>query len=171
MSQRILFLTTHHSYFTRPIATALKQLSYKVKLFDYNRPNLDARLLGFTHNLFPKQTPSKVLENHINQSLLLQVKNYQPDILLAIKADSILPSTIKKINQMNVKTINWFPDWLISWGWIKKTAPVYSVFINSCQKAHQKCLKNKINSQYLPFAAQPDDPLQKLQNIPNHFYR
>lgn len=151
MPHRLLFATTDYSYFTLPITQPLRQLGFKVKIFDYYKPNLTTRLVGWAanHQLLPKGWPQWL----INQSLLYQVANFRPDYLLVIKGDTFTPKTISQINNQGIITINWFPDWLVSWHWVKTHASSYTVFINSCYDTYEKLTQVGIKNYYLPYAA------------------
>lgn len=150
-SKRILFATTDYSYFTLPITKPLRQLGFTVKIFDYYRPNLLVRSVGWLSNrhVLPKTWPNRL----INQALLSQIATFRPHYLLVIKGDTLTSHTINQINQEGIITINWFPDWLVSWRWVKAHAPSYTMFINSCYDTFEKLDQLGIKNYYLPYAA------------------
>lgn len=151
MKQRILFATTDYSYFTLPITQPLRQLGFEVKIFDYYRPNFLTRLVGWLTNR--RLLPQNWLPALINQSLLSQVNSFYPDYLLVIKGDTLTSRTITQISHAGVVTINWFPDWLVSWKWVRTNASAYTVFINSCYDTFEKLSQLGIKNYYLPYAA------------------
>lgn len=151
MSRRLLFVTTDYSYFTLPITQPLRQLGFEVKIFDYYRPNFLTRCVGWlTNRRFLPKTWLPIL---INQSFLCQVKSFHPDYVLVVKGNTLFPDTITQINHLGVVTINWFPDWLISWHWVKIHAPAYTIFVNSCYDTFEKLGQLGISNYYLPYAA------------------
>ena len=151
MKRRILFVTTDYSYFTLPITQPLQRMGFIVKVFDYYKPNLLARLVGWSSNrhFLPKSWLPRV----INFSLLFQVKAFKPNYLLVIKGDTLTDSTLKAINQLGTVTINWFPDWLVSWRWLRAYALLYTVFLNSCYNTYAQLTRKGISNYYLPYAA------------------
>lgn len=160
MPHRLLFTTTDYSYFTLPITQPLRQLGFKVKIFDYYKPNLTTRLVGWAANrhLLPKTW----LQQLINQALLNQVAAFRPDYLLVIKGDTFTPQTISQISHQGTITINWFPDWLVSWKWVEAHASAYTVFINSCYDTFEKLNQLGIKNYYLPYAAPVSARRKKL---------
>ena len=158
--KRIIFVTTDYSYFTLPISQPLCQFGFKVKVFDYYRPNFITRLTGWLSNrgFLPQILPLRL----INLSLLQQVHSFRPHYLLVIKGDTLTSQTISQISNSGVVTINWFPDWLISWQWVKTYAPLYTVFINSCYDTFEKLTQLGIKNYYLPYAAPTSRHRKKL---------
>ncbi len=167
--RRILLASLPHSFFTQPIAGALIKLGFKVEIFNYLSPRFANRFLGFTYNLglIPKKPYQSLNDRMINQALIEKVHQFQPDYLLVIKGETIKPSTIQKVNKLGVKTINWFPDWLISWPWLKKNAPAYLVMISSCRRTAQKLTTIAKKSLYLPFAASIEKQISSHPKIYN----
>lgn len=151
---KILFVTTDYSYFTQPITQALHQLGFEIRTFDYHKPNLLTRLIGWgsNHYLF---SPTK-LSQVINSALLTAVNQFHPHYLLAIKGDTITAETIRRINNLGITTINWYSDWYDSWDWITHNAPAYTFFINMCRATHRKLRRIHPRSFYLPVASYLD---------------
>lgn len=152
MNKRILFLTTSHSYFTRPVSASLQKLGYTVRVFDYQKPSTRSRFIGLIANIIKTSRWHKKRLHAINRELLNQVRVFKPTIVLAIKAETITPDTITAINAQGIITVNWFPDWLIIWKWIKQHVSAYNIFINCCFDTYQKLQKAGIKNWYLPFA-------------------
>lgn len=160
MKPKVLFATTDYSFFTKPVTQALQKLGYQVKIFDYNKPNLFARLNGVAANLhLVSQSRTASMINHA----LLQLVNYwQPDYLLVIKGEIITAATIQEINNLGVITINWYSDWYDSWPWIITHVPAYSLFVNMCRATHRRLKQISPNSYYLPVASYIDDQRFKV---------
>jgi len=155
MKPKILFVTTDYSYFTKPIIHALKG-QFEVSVFDYYKPTFFSRLDGWlvNHHLLSKK-PTQDVDSKINSALLSKVNNLRPEYLLVIKGTPISNKTIRSIRKLGTITINWFPDWLVVWPWIKQHAKSYDLFINSCFDTHKKMQGKKMQSYYLPFAVEP----------------
>ena len=111
-SKKILFASLPHSYFTLPLLSAFSKLGYQIKVFNFQKPTPTSRIFGFIHakNLYIQE---------VNRALINAANNYHPHILFVIKGDPITPQTIRTLNNQGITTINWFPDWLISWNWLK----------------------------------------------------
>lgn len=144
--KRVLFATTDYSYFTQPVIQALTQLGFAVKVFDYNKPNLISRIVGLTGNY-------TYLSNLINQNLITTALKYRPDYLLVIKGEIFRATTIRYLHRHEIVTINWYPDWFDSWGWIISHASAYSIFINCCLETSHRLNQAGIKNYYLAFAA------------------
>lgn len=78
--------------------------------------NLGFRVITFNSRYqffpwLPLRFTSRLNNFLINQSLLKQVKEYQPDLVFLIKAENIFASTLKKIKEKyNPTIINFYPD-------------------------------------------------------------
>lgn len=168
MNRRILFATTDYSVFTAPVKEAFNKLGYKVKLFDYYKPNFTSRILGFASNTFLQKHDIKKHLNHICNTVLIHTcQQFKPKYLLVIKGETINSNTIQKINQLGITTINWYSDWHVSWPWIKKNAPSYSFFINTCETTYKKLKQLGCPCHYLPFATTIKKPLAESKKIYN----
>tara|TARA_Y100000310_G_C20684541_1_gene818125 strand:- start:1854 stop:2819 length:966 start_codon:yes stop_codon:yes gene_type:complete len=74
---------------------ALEKLNHEVIYFNYRKLNFDKFRVG-----------NKLL----NKFILSKVLDANPDILIVIKGESIIPGVIDKISKNGVKTINWTLD-------------------------------------------------------------
>lgn len=78
--------------------------------------NLGLRVITFNNRYqflswLPTRFTSRLNNVLINQSLLKQIKEYQPDLLFLIKAENIFASTLEKIKEKhNPIIINFYPD-------------------------------------------------------------
>lgn len=164
-SKRILFVTTDYSFFTPPINTALKKLNFKVKIFDYYKPNILSRILGLSANLgfYQSKKLHNIIKKIANQELINQVITFKPQHLLVIKGETITAQTIRKINNLGTITVNWFGDGLFYWQWMKKTAPSYSIFINCGLDSFKKLNSIGIKNYYLAYAGPEAKTVKRLK--------
>lgn len=99
----------------------LLNLGHGVKVFDfrqsqYLKSNLGASVKSFIKKILPVNKyplPSIVgsLENDkMNNSLLISVKEYKPDIVFVLMGDTISASILEKIKQEGTIIVNWFLD-------------------------------------------------------------
>jgi len=161
MRKRVLFCVPNHSAFIHPITAALISMGYEVKIFDYQKGNTYSRVLSFvTNNVYLLNTRFQPIIFSTKQTALLNLtRTWKPDLLLTIKGETISRDTLKELKRMRVKTVNWYPDWLIFWDWIKIHAPLYTLFASSCLNTHKKLQQITGNSIYLPYAACADKQL------------
>lgn len=164
MNRRVLFVTPDYSFFTNPVSAALRQIGYSVSLFDYYKPNISSRILGTALNLgiIRSDKHKNSLTKQINHALIQKVKKLNPKYVLVIKGEILSPKSIELINSYGVTTINWYPDWLDSWKWIKLNAKAYTFFFTVCQKTYNKLKQHKLNpnTYYLPVASPAEVPLR-----------
>ncbi|KKS86334.1 MAG: hypothetical protein UV59_C0001G0057 [Candidatus Gottesmanbacteria bacterium GW2011_GWA1_43_11] len=158
MNKRILLAIPDHSSYKKGIVSALLRMGAAVELFDFRKGTVAARAAGVVNNrLNPRsQLLTAYINNSIQDRLLAKVVEFKPHILLIIKGHEINAETVRTITRKGVITINWYPDWLVLWPWIKRHAPAYSIFISSCLNLNKAVQKIHSYAFYLPFAADPD---------------
>lgn len=161
---KILFVSHSLSAFTAPILTSLKKLKFNAKLFDYGRPTLKGRIFGLSGNLkiLDKKRTTVLVKEQINQGLLNLVDNYKPDYLFVFKGKNITPFTLARIRAKGVITVNYFPDYMEDFTWIKAHALDYDFFFNPCEIVVEKLKQLKIRSYYLPFGYNPDQKIKRV---------
>lgn len=158
MSKRILVCSPSHSTFVYPVESALKKLGYEVRVFDYQKGNYLSRLLGFAINRFPFFT--SLLKNslqHYIQDLLIQIATiWKPQLVFVIKGEKISGETLQKIRKLKIKLLNWYPDWLVAWDWVRVTSPFYDYFFPMCEDLAKKTKSINKNTRFFLPAAVPD---------------
>ncbi|MDI6641958.1 MAG: hypothetical protein QME68_06590 [Elusimicrobiota bacterium] len=102
---------------------ALKNLGYETEVFDFRQSQFLKSSLGRVLKKFIKkfirnthQVPFvRSAENEkMNLDLLNVVEEVQPDIMLVLMGDGILPKTLQKVKQFHITTVNWFHDYLLA---------------------------------------------------------
>lgn len=157
MSYRIILALPRSAAFLRPIEQALVSMQHQVKTFDYQTGNVITRAVGLTANtlgLAPRMKSG--ITHQIQRQLLRTVRTFKPHLFLTIKGESLTRDTISEITRSGVTTINWYPDWLDSWEWVKENAHSYSLFASCCLNLYQKLKRMFKRTIYLPYAANPD---------------
>ncbi len=137
--------------------------------FDYQTGFLNTRILGATGNLLGLSQKFKPkINKQIQQQLLTLSGKFKPHLILVVKGESISPQIIRQLTRAGIITVNWYPDWLAAWEWIKDNASAYSQFVSCCTNTNAHLNQLGINSIYLPYASAPD-PIrysgQKKYNI------
>jgi len=165
MKRKVLFCTADYSAFTEPVSSAFISLGYDIKLFDYQKGNLLSRSIGLTGNIFhfPKGFIRPIILNTIQSSLLKAVKQWKPDVVFVIKGETISKETLLALNKLGVITLNWYPDWMVLWNWVKEYAPLYTWFIVTCEDLYKHLKKIHPRVRYLPYASQPDEIVHTKQ--------
>lgn len=162
--KKILFVSHSLSTFTTPIIASLQKLKFQIKLFDYGRPTLQGRVFGLlgNHKILDKKRAKILVEEQVNHGLLSLVDNYKPDYLFVFKGKNITPLTLTRIKKKGIITINYFPDYMEDFVWIKKHVSDYDFFFNPCEIVVNKLKQLKIKSYYLPFGYNPDKKIIKV---------
>lgn len=138
-SKRIFLLTPYDAPWSngRFIERALIKLGHDVKVFDYvKQPSLFLGKLPFLSmpGIYPKII--KLGIHGSDEQLKKSVGDYNPDLVLSIKGESVLPQTIDWIsNKLGIPTANWFPDDPILHDEISRfIAPSYDYFFTSSER-------------------------------------
>jgi len=158
VNKRVLLAIPDHSSYKKGIVSALLRMGAKVELFDFRKGTTSARVAGVVKNKFHLRLPlfNAYINNSIQNRLLKRTAEFKPHVLLVIKGHEISTETITTISKKGIITINWYPDWLVLWPWIKNNAPAYSFFISSCLNLNKAVQKIHPHAFYLTFAADPD---------------
>lgn len=161
MKNKIIFCVPEKSAFRLPILKSLNRLGFEIKEFDFQKGNFLTRCIGLLNNTFFNKSDylKKIPHDLIQTQLLKLVKYWKPDILLVIKGHEIDSQTIQTVRKMGVITINWYPDWLVLWDWVRKNCQNYSYFISTCHKLFTEVKKIHPQALYLPSASDPDPVL------------
>lgn len=169
MSKKVLFCIPQYSAFLNPVTNALKDLGYDVKTFDYTKGTVFARTLGFISNLVQSEkfNISERTKKDIQNKLISICKKWTPDYLLVIKGETITQGTLEVINKLGIITINWYPDWLVLWDWVKDYAVYYQWFFATCEDLFKKVKEFHPQTFYLPYASAPDPQKSTAKKIYN----
>lgn len=164
MKNKVLLASSEQSIFTQPCLKYLKSLGYQVDFFDISKDFLTShkvinKLLSKVPRI--KNIVKDRADCSLSQNLLNRVNTFKPDYLLVIKGKNFKFETFKQINQLGVKTINWFPDATTNWVSIEQLAPLFDYFF-TYDPYILKRLREKglTNCYYLPFAAELDKDAQ-----------
>lgn len=158
MKKRIIFSNHSISPFTSPIIQTLKKLNFETVFYDYAKPSLIGRVAGFSGNigLVDRNKKNKIIDEQINLAIINLVDKFKPDYLFVYKGKNFHKETIQKIRSKGVVTINWFPDYMEDFEWIKNHALDYDYFFNPCEIVVSNLKKIKIKAYYLPFGYNAD---------------
>ena len=163
MKKRILFCIPDYSAFKTPLTIALEKRGFDVKHFDFYKGNLLTRAIGFSSNqlYLPKKIALPLYKSLIQKQLLTIARDWRPSLLLVIKGDTISISTLEQLAKWQIPTINWYPEWLVVWDWIKIYAPHYTYFVSSCADVAKKLHKLHPRAFQLSYATAPDKQINR----------
>lgn len=106
--KKILLVMPENSSFYIPITESLRELGISYKLFDQRKSNYLGKLIfvfsKFNSNFLIKK------QKLLNTRLEKKVSSYDPDLVLVVKGENLLPNTIKAIKRKTV-IVNWFSDY------------------------------------------------------------
>ncbi|MEA2012312.1 MAG: hypothetical protein U9O87_04395 [Verrucomicrobiota bacterium] len=142
-----VFISGHPLYnYLDSIAEGFRQNDCNVKIFKHKNTNV----LKLLQRNYLKKIKSKFEINKINKNLQKEVKEFNPDIFLAINGEVLLKQTIQFINKISVSAL-----WVVD-GVSNIKLPLQSMELFHLQfifePTDKKTLKNAI---YLPYACQP----------------
>jgi spore maturation protein CgeB len=152
------------------IAKAFYELGCKVKISnwpDFSGTVLDRsklllynKLNALTKSLDQSEIITDLFEEAIrdyNKELLQEVVAIQPDVLLALRGDILLPKTIEKIrNKSDVILVLWCYDSALRFSNVLKGGKCYHLFYTYEPTDIQGLRKYGIHATYLPMAYDPD---------------
>ncbi|KKP59999.1 MAG: hypothetical protein UR52_C0001G0079 [Candidatus Gottesmanbacteria bacterium GW2011_GWA1_34_13] len=156
MKNKILFVSPRNSSFFIPIKHALTKLGMDVFTFDYLKPDVMSRMLGIISNLLNSKRFKILRNNRINHQLIKKIKILKPNYFFTVKGEVFYPKTIEQINSLGIITINWYPDNLVLWQNLIKTAKTYKYFFSVCTMLTTKLNQTGRKTYYLPVAGQAD---------------
>lgn len=120
---------------------ALENLGYDLQVFDFRQSQyLKSPAASFLKKGINKIFPSlpyripfvnSMDKDKMNSSLLTIAEEYQPDALLVLMGDTILPQTLGKIRKQGTITINWFQDTVLApmrKDFVQAISPYYDYF-------------------------------------------
>ena len=143
------------------VKLALERLGHSVTYFTYypllGRFASPVRM-ATTRSAFLRDLARPAFWNKVNKKLKETLREAQPDYMLTVKGESILPSTLNFIREeLGIKTILWYPDdpnWFN--GFTKHIAPHYDYVFTASQKAMPRYDKLGVKHvHFLPFACEP----------------
>lgn len=162
-SMRVLLICPYRPWdIGRFCADALRKMGHSVKVFDYRKESdIVQRLIYHTDKTLPRYSVPflRTLESRVaNLKLKRDVVSFEPDVVITIKGETVLPETIEWIKQnLGIPTILWFPDDPTGFDGVSKNiAPDYNfVFTNSvdCVPRYKEIGVDKV--EYIPFACDP----------------
>jgi len=157
MNRKILLVSPKVSIFTKPCIENLIKMGYEVDFFDsWNSPIWNAKIFSSIIGKISKLSKPLIekAQNKINRDLLDKVEKSKPDFVLVLKGKTINLNSIKKIRELGIKTINWFPDATTNWNSIEFLAPIYDYFFTYDPYILARLKKKGLNNcYYLPFSA------------------
>ena len=169
MAKKILLVVPFASAFAGPISKALQEMGHTVSLFDYRKGNFTTRFLGTISNHFNIEKTKTLSTFLIQNQLKSLATHWKPDIILIMKGETISPETVYHLRR-NATIVNWYPDWMVLWDWVKLHAPAYSYFFTMCQDLAKHVKNINPNTAYIPPAAEPDEKLsRKTKKYPISF--
>lgn len=156
--------------FTNMIAKAFCELGCELKilnwpdfsgtLFDRTKLLLYEKITALTKSQDPSEIISNLFEEAIidyNKELLQEVVAIQPDVLLVLKGNILLPGTIEKIrNKLDVILVLWSYDSALRFSNVLKGGRYYHLFYTYEPTDIQGLRKYDIHAKYLPMAYDPD---------------
>jgi len=115
MIKKIMVIGNKNSYNLEYfVVEALNELGYNTKFFGYT--NIKS---VFSRNLFRMVwTRSRIIRDLItpfylktvNENLLDSIKEFNPDLVISLKGESVLPKTVDSIKNRGSKIVLWYPD-------------------------------------------------------------
>ena len=162
---KVVLVVPHNSSFRLPIINALENLDVKVFEFDNRRTKIHEKFI-FAASLAVKKFYEYGL-NILNKRLVNFVNKISPDLVIVIKGENILDSSISSIRKVSI-IVNWFPDYLFELKNVQKQMGLYSYFFHTEIAEVRKLRKTGAkNIFYLPFASRIIRPntLRKKYNI------
>lgn len=171
MNRKVLFCTPFTSSFTLPVHKALIRQGFDTKIFDYQKGNLISRSLGFTLNLLELRSTSlhRSINEYVNKQLIQAISRWKPDIVFVIKGAEITAKTLKQIRKSKIVLINWYPDAMDYWEWIKNYSLYYDYFFNMVYDVELALKKLHPHTTFIPPASDPDEEISTNRDFPITF--
>ena len=156
---KVLLLGSHINYnLEHYVKIALEKLGNSVTFFGYREFIPSPIRMAITRSSVVRNLAKLPLLNKIDKRLRDIALKTAPDLVLSIKGEAILPSTVRWFGeQLGCATALWYPDdprWFNSL--VKHIAPYYDYVFTASEKAveHYKRIGVK-NVYHLPFACEP----------------
>lgn len=154
MPTKLLIAIPMPSSYLPGLLRAVNYMEVETKVFNSRGYTLLEKMFIFFKS---KRFATKLL----NRRLVNIVKEFKPSILLMMKGELISEESLKEINNLGVKTVNWFPDYINAFDLAKKLANIYDYFFHFDPLATRKLKKLKLRAKVynLPFCSDvlPDD--------------
>ena len=148
---KVILVVPSYSSFRLPIIDALKNLHVKVFEFDNRRTKIYEKFI-FAASLANKKFYEYGL-TILNKRLVNFVNKISPDLVIVIKGENILDTSISSIRQLSI-IVNWFSDYLFELKNVQKQIGLYSYFFHPEMREVRKLRKTGIkNIFYLPFSS------------------
>lgn len=158
----ILLTGSHLGYnLEHYVKIALEKLGYCVTFFGYRSMigSLASPIrMAITRSKTIRKLAKSIFLNKVNERLKGYALKAKPDLLLAVKGEAVLTSTLKWFDEeLGAKTVLWYPDdprYFNSL--VKYIAPHYDYVFTASEKGVRMYKEIGINDVfYLPFACEP----------------
>lgn len=167
---KILITGSDFHRISNMIAKAFYELGYEVKIsnwpdlsgtiFDRTKSLMYEKINALTNSLDQSEIKYKLFKEIIidyNKKLLNYVSALQPDVLLVLKGDILLPETIEKIrNNSDAILVLWCYDSALRFSNVLKGGKYYHIFYTYEPTDIQKLRKYNIQANLLPMAYDPN---------------
>jgi len=159
---RIFLIGSHLNYnLEHYVKMAFESLGHQVTFFGYRDVlGLSASVIRMmiTRSAKVRDFAKHIFLNNINKRLKNEVAKAEPDLILSIKGEAVLPETVEWFKrELGIKTALWYPDdprYFTSL--VKHIAPHYNRIFTASERAikmyHEIGVKDV---DYLPFACEP----------------
>lgn len=159
---KVLLVGSHLGYnLEHYVKMALEKLGHSVTFFGY-RSMLGALAspvrMAITRSKDIRTLVELIFLNKINKRLKEEMLKVEPDLVLSIKGEAALPSTIEWFREdLGVKTALWYPDDPRFFdSLVKYVAPHYDYVFTASEKGVKMYKEIGVKSVYhLPFACEP----------------
>jgi hypothetical protein len=151
---RVLLSRAHNPAFEALpdyLATALRGLGHEVTLFDHRRFLLPGRLRARSRRLHQWDL------GRLNRAFLDAVRRARPDQVIVNQGMNLSPRTIRALDGITDRRVNWFSDFPAEFEAGLEAAPSYDDFhLGSSWAAARHRAAGHDRSHWLPFACDPE---------------
>lgn len=155
--KKVFFISTEHSVFQEPVRKAFQRAGFDVHVFDYRDHALLARD-SILQKLFVR-APARAHTigyayaiERINARALREARQYQPDLIFAIKAKELDAETVTALGSI-APTANWYPETIDHWPGILNAAQQYHFLFSFDEIVIERLKERGCQAYYLPFCA------------------
>jgi len=154
MIKKVMVIGNKNSYNLEYfVIEALNDLGYKTKFFGYSSiKSVFSRNLFrmmWTRSLIVRDLITSLYLRKVNEILLDSINEFNPDLIISLKGESVLPKTIDYIKKKGIKIVLWFPDDPRFFNSLTKhIAPHYNIVFTYSQNAINLYKKIGINNVY-----------------------
>lgn len=159
---KVMLVGSHLNYNIEHFAKiCLNNLGIETQFFGYKDTSkyaTPAFRMMITRSPIARALAKPFLLSKINEKLKNECAKMKPDLMLSIKGETVLPSTIEWLrNELGVKTVLWYPDDPRFFdSFVKHVAPHYEYIFTSSEKAIKMYREIGVERvDFLPFACEP----------------